>query len=58
MYDTLRIKKTPVTRPLFCFVPGAPSLAAKTRDPSTVTTAVLSPGRTRRFRTRQLSRCS
>jgi len=47
-----------LTWPLFCFAPGAPSLVAETWDPSTVTIAVLSPGRTRRPTTRHLSQCS
>jgi len=51
-------QKTPVTLPLFCFAPGVPSLVTETWDPSTVTIAALSPGRTRRPRTRHLSQCS
>jgi len=50
--------KTPVIWLLFCFAPGTPTLVAETWDPSTVTIAVLSPGRNRRPRTRHLSHCS
>ena len=57
VYDALRIKKTSVTWPLFCFVPGASSLVAGTWYPSTVT-IVLSPGHNRRPSTRHLSQRS
>jgi len=59
VYDTLRTKKKNASNLThICFAPGSRSLVAETWDPSTVTIAVLSPGRTRRPRTRHLSQCS
>ena len=58
VYDTLRIKKNASNMTFVSFAPGAPALVAETWDASTVTIAVLSPGLTRRPRTRHLSQCS
>ena len=43
VYDTLRIKKTPVTWPLFCFAPGAPYLNRRNQSNTSVRPIASSP---------------